>query len=39
MLFAFRHFQIVRDAFDEPQTVQVARQGEVDKVTDNLEME
>jgi hypothetical protein len=27
-------FPIIRDAFDEPQTVQVARQGEVDKIMD-----
>jgi hypothetical protein len=32
-------FPIVRDAFDEPQTAQVARQGETDKVTDDFAME
>jgi hypothetical protein len=35
----FIRVDLIRDAFDEPQTVQAARQAEVDKVMDDLEME
>jgi hypothetical protein len=31
--------QIIRNAFDEPQAMQVAWQGEVDKVMDDWELE